>query len=150
MTVIDYVTEEVERQGHNTRMLDGISRVGWMLNAWEYALERQTLDFTVDDICKMGRLIERGTNRNGFRRCDVWVGRQACPAFETIETSLTVLMERSGTMKPLDFYRAFEEIHPFGDGNGRTGKVLLNWLNGTLLDPIFPPSEFWGRPIRNP
>lgn len=35
-------------------------------------------------------------------------------------------------------------------GNGRTGKILLNWLNGTLLNPIFPPADFWGRPIQNP
>lgn len=42
-----------------------------------------------------------------------------------------------------EFYFQFEEIHPFVDGNGRSGKILYNYLNGTLESPIMPPS-FWG------
>jgi fido (protein-threonine AMPylation protein) len=41
------------------------------------------------------------------------------------------------------FYFEFEQIHPFKDGNGRTGKILYNYLCGTLDDPIMPPN-FWG------
>jgi fido (protein-threonine AMPylation protein) len=41
-------------------------------------------------------------------------------------------------------------VHPFRDGNGRTGKILLNWLNQSLNAPIFPPSDLFGSPIRNP
>lgn len=43
-----------------------------------------------------------------------------------------------------DWYLAFEAIHPFGDGNGRTGKVLHNWLLGTLDDPVLVADYFGG------
>ena len=45
-------------------------------------------------------------------------------------------------------YFAFEHVHPFPDGNGRSGKVIYNWARGTLDRPEFPPA-FWGG-ITNP
>jgi len=45
-------------------------------------------------------------------------------------------------------YYVFELIHPFSDGNGRTGKIILNYLYHTLDDPVFPPDFFGG--IANP
>ena len=151
MTVIEYVTEEVQRQGHDTSRLDGIERVGWMLNVWGYAL-RQDDKPTVSDILMIGRLIEPEKNPNPHtpRRCNVRVGSRNCPPWEQVERLLRELIKKRDSLEPLEFYRGLLEIHPFVDGNGRTGKVVLNWLNGTLLNPIFPPDDFWGYPIRNP
>ena len=36
----------------------------------------------------------------------------------------------------LDTHIQFERIHPFSDGNGRTGRVLINY---SLLQEGFPP-----------
>lgn len=43
-----------------------------------------------------------------------------------------------------DWYLAFEAVHPFGDGNGRSGKVLNNWLLGTLNEPVLVADYFGG------
>jgi hypothetical protein len=152
MIVIDYVREEVERQGHNIHTLDGIERVGWMLDAWAHALANADSEPTISGAIQLGMMIERHKNANGIRKCQVRVGSRTCPDFKDVPRLLEGLFSYNRKFPPpLEFYRQFEEIHPFEDGNGRTGKILLNWLNGSLLDsPIFPPDNFWGRPIRNP
>lgn len=152
MTVIEYCTEEVERQGHDTSVLDGIERVGWMLDAWSYALSEPLPGRgpTTSDIEQLGKRIERHKNSDGFRTCGVRVGTRVCPPWPEVVPLLKALLEQWDELKPLDFYREFEMIHPFRDGNGRCGKILMAWKGGTLLDPIFPPNDFWGYPIRNP
>ena len=150
--VIQYVTEEVQRQGHDTETLDGIERVGWMLNAWCYALEESERGVRPgsEDAWKLGTLVEPHVNERGWRRVGVIVGGRRCPPFEQVPDLIRKLFDRRDTLTPLEFYKAYEEVHPFGDGNGRSGKILLNWIAGTLLAPIFPPSDLWGHPIRNP
>lgn len=150
--VIEYCSEEVHRQGHDLTIKDGIERVGWLLNGWTYALGMSSLSQSPDvsDAIKLGTMVEPVKNRFGIRTCGVRVGSQKCPPPERVQALLTTLWESRDIMKPIEFYKAFEQIHPFVDGNGRTGKVLLNWLNLTLLNPIFPPADMWGAPIRNP
>ena len=150
--VIGYVTEEVERQGHDVAQLDGIERVGWMLNAWAWALTwfGNGEKLTVDDALKLGTFVEPGKNPHGQRSCGVRVGSRICPPPDEITPRLTRLFELEKNITPVEFYNEFELIHPFVDGNGRCGKILLNWKNGTLLQPIFPPNDLFGEPIRNP
>jgi Fic family protein len=152
--IVDYVVEEVERQGHDTSTLDGIERVGWMLNAWAYALGSPHIVPFLEDAVTLGRLVEPVKNKGGLRQCGVRVGDRICPDFGTVPWLLQELFvklsKRSRSPKPLEFYKEFELIHPFVDGNGRTGKILMNWTAGMLLEPTFPPNDLFGFPIRNP
>ena len=77
MNVVEYVIEEVRRQGHDVTRLNGLQRVGWLLEAWCTAL---TIHWppTLDDVALLGSIVEPLRNprsRGGFRRCDVKVGR---------------------------------------------------------------------------
>lgn len=151
-SVIHYCTEEVRRQAHDTSKLDGIERVGWMLNAWSFALRvhgTKTLP-AVEDAIHISALIEPVKNEYGLRNCNVRVGVRRCPDYQDVPRLLEKLFESIHLFQPMDFYYEFEMIHPFVDGNGRTGKVLLNWLNKSLLNPIFPPADLFGEPIFNP
>lgn len=152
MNVIDYVTEEVQRQGHDTDIMDGIERVAWMLTAWMQAIRGESMDIPItrDIIVGLGSIVEPHKNANGLRRVQVRVGNRLCPDHNLVPTMLTSLVENGNELTPLEWYRKFELIHPFVDGNGRTGKILLNWRAGTLLNPFFPPGDFWGVPIINP
>lgn len=155
MTVLEYICEEVRRQGHDLADIhDGGKRVMWMLEAWLEALSWTPSDYPLQwyQIEKLGRLVEREANREGFRTCEVRVGMNKTLPAERVRKHIDMMLDahRQKPYAPLDFYKEFELIHPFRDGNGRTGKILLNWVNGTLHSPIFPPSNFWGREIQNP
>jgi hypothetical protein len=150
--VIDYVAEEVRRQGHDVSALDGITRVGWMLNAWAWTLAQACPQSgpVLKDAIMLGQMIEPRKNLNGLRQVRVRIGSRIFPDWEEVPLKLAFLFEQKDNLTPLEFYKEFELIHPFVDGNGRTGKILFNWKNSTLLSPIFPPHDLFGDWIGNP
>lgn len=144
----DYIKEEVTRQGHNINdPHDGGARVEWMHEAWDFAKghsERFPMP-GMGHMLAIAQAIEPHMNHGGFRQHGVTVGWRVCPPWEGVPRQVEHLWtaHEHNPMPVEKFYKEFEEIHPFGDGNGRTGKVIYNWMKGSLDKPHFPPN-FWG------
>lgn len=56
-----------------------------------------------------------------------------------ISKLLSSSVSEPGVANAALFHLVFEDIHPFGDGNGRTGRVLLNFM---LMQAGYPPIAF--------
>ena len=77
-----------------------------------------------------------------FRDYLVSVGNYRAPDWHDLESLMKQFMEfynKNKKMNPVELagklhYR-FEKIHPFGDGNGRIGRILMNYI---LWDDNFP------------
>jgi hypothetical protein len=146
-----YCGEEVRRQYAYSSEPHAIQVAG-MIHAWMSALDafNDGREITPALIEHWGGLIEPVKNRNGFRTVPVFVGMEEKAKAQFVPGLIQKFTENYASLNAFDAYREFEDIHPFIDGNGRTGKIILNWVNGTLYNPIFPPDDFWGKKYVNP
>jgi len=75
-----------------------------------------------------------------FRECRVFIGgREGSPWLEVPDEVHTLVkrMNKDKTWKEIkQSHIDFEEIHPFVDGNGRTGRLIMNWQRVNIRLPI--------------
>ena len=80
----------------------------------------------------------------GFRNQEVRVGNYYPPVCYQVPYLMdNWLMDLWESIDPMDMHIKFERIHPFLDGNGRTGRMLMWWHEAKLgISPtIFKASE---------
>lgn len=153
--ILKFICEEVTRQGHNINVHgDGFTRVVGMLEAWDYGLQNMIRDIELPDLRYLAGLIEDCNQEHDpldyslwegkFRTCQVTIGGRLCPHWKDVPRLLQELWDHKNEMTPDEVYVAFEKIHPFQDGNGRTGKILHNWILNTLDDPVLVKDYFGG------
>lgn len=97
--------------------------------------------------CFSDELLSKGENPGEFKKGDYVVGlHDVGVAPDDVEDNLKSLVEEinevniteDNGLKVVSYFHCwFETIHPFADGNGRVGRMLLNYLLvGNNLPPI--------------
>lgn len=110
-------------------------------------LFKNKIKISVKDMIKIHSILVKDTGvENGFKKVPNYIlmrNLKTTPP-EKVEEEMNKLIEwyeeNKNTPHPLrlatKFHARFEKIHPFEDGNGRTGRILLNAM---LLEKGYPP-----------
>ncbi len=122
--------------------------------------------FTVRTMHKTLLTGVRGKNKHPgeFRKGDAWIGQKGTQKGESryiapdavhvpkLMEELTSFIENSGTVHPLIvcgiIHHRFEAIHPFEDGNGRTGRLatlLYLYQSGWDFKKILVLEDYYNR-----
>jgi Fic/DOC family len=134
--IVQFCSEECVRQHSGERS------VGFMFDAWIRMIQADPV-ISVETIMDIGKMVDPRINAKGFRRGRVWIGGEVRPVVD-FERVLGALCEsyydHAQSQEDIsDFFREFEKVHPFTDGNGRTGAILYNMMLRTMKEPQETP-----------
>ena len=133
------IIEFLEQSNAIEGVTDGISLRDAMA-AWEYLMTQDTLSTqTVRKVHKI--LMERqdldNRYKGRYRICPVYIGNHEAMNFRLIQETLKEwckMMNQPASHSAIDNeleakfrHVQYEKCHPFIDGNGRTGRMFMNW-----------------------
>lgn len=142
---IKWAAEECERQRSGEMSVYRLAQALDLIRDRKGRNKRPSLE----DISHLGHIVEPEKNRRPHPATQLWRtvrvtigGVVPLPNPEHLDRLMENLHIAWGDLSADEWYREFEEIHPFVDGNGRVGSILWNLKRGSIMNPKAPP-DFW-------
>lgn len=126
---------------HESNLIEGYDNADFDRQSWiAWSFLKGQKELTLDIICKIQKMItliqddlmpnERGYTRS-MSKINVIVGHNTPPSWFMVDDLLRNwvldIEEHGETLTPKEMHIRFEHVHPFVDGNGRTGRMLMWW-----------------------
>jgi hypothetical protein len=139
MNLYEYTKAECDRQG-----VGEADRVRMDI-ATRFLLDGESVKvLRLEDIVLiLGNIVDL-RNKN-YRKVPV-VFNQGDPAIpaDQVPRQMELLLTNKDALTPDEFCKAFLDIHPFVDGNGRVASILYNWLKGNDTHHLEPLPYYYG------
>ncbi len=148
---MSYSVEDIKWFAENARrQRSGPMSVWRMADAHEWFCSDERWATQPSEIIILGVAVrvDPGYNHGGYRHENVRIGQYVAPDWQEVPRLVEQLVREGIDLSPDDWYREFEEIHPFRDGNGRTGAILWNgalWRRDNGISSLRHPPDFFDR-----
>lgn len=131
------ITEQYILESNLIEGVEDPQEVSKSIDVWKYLIELDHL--SVSTICTSHFVIMKNlldyTKIGSWRPYNVQVGTYIAPHYHEVPMLMNGWiknMENYMNLDPKDMHVLFEYIHPFVDGNGRIGRLLMWWHEAKL------------------